>query len=405
MASYRSGLLRVDAPAGDRPAFSRYTTAEGLSSNVIGAVVEDLQGRIYAGTARGIDRLDPITSQVRTYRTGDGLPAGEIFSALRDRSGGLWFGCHGGMIRLAPGDDVAVAPPSVRIHTLSVNGQSRPVSAIGQTELDGFELPPGPNPLQVGFLAPGFGPADRLRYQIMLEGADRTWGAPSDQRTVSYANVGPGRYRFLVRAVTSDGVPSSNVAGFEFRVLAPLWQRWWFLSIAVGLAAAAAHGLHRHRLSRVLEMSAMRTRIATDLHDDIGANLTRIAVLSEVVRRHHRHDGGPADGRLAAIAAVARESVTSMSDIVWAISPERDRLNELTRRMREHAEEVFASGDVHVTLRVAEDSGDPHLGVDVRRDVYLIFKEATNNAACHSGCSRVDVELRSDGAHLLLYGD
>jgi signal transduction histidine kinase len=144
---------------------------------------------------------------------------------------------------------------------------------------------------------------------------------------------------------------------------------------------------------------AMRTRIATDLHDDIGANLTRIAVLSEVVRRKGHAD---ADDHLASIATVARESVTAMSDIVWAISPGRDGLNDLTSRMREHAEEVFAANGTALTFTAPTMSRDLRLSVDTRRDVYLIFKEAVNNAARHSGCSRVHVSLQSDDRALVL---
>ena len=143
----------------------------------------------------------------------------------------------------------------------------------------------------------------------------------------------------------------------------------------------------------------MRTRIATDLHDDIGANLTRIAVLSEVVRRQSPADG---DAQLASIAAVARESVTAMSDIVWAISPERDGLLDLTRKMREHAEEVFAAGETRVTFTAPDITRNVRLSVDARRDIYLIFKEAINNAARHASGSRVDVELQLSGTQLIL---
>ena len=116
------------------------------------------------------------------------------------------------------------------IDGLSVDEQRQQVSALGQVDLGHLELAPGRTALQVGYLAPGFGPADGVRYQIKLEGVDQDWSPPSDQRTVNYANIGPGRYRFAVRALTADGILSSNAAGFEFHVLTPVWQRWWFLS-------------------------------------------------------------------------------------------------------------------------------------------------------------------------------
>jgi signal transduction histidine kinase len=135
----------------------------------------------------------------------------------------------------------------------------------------------------------------------------------------------------------------------------------------------------------------VRTRIATDLHDDIGANLTRISLLSELAKQQ-RGNGN----LLTSIAEIARESVSSMNDIVWAISPEHDRLLDLTRRMRQHAEEVFALQDIKLNFHApAADSGT-YLRASIRRDVLLIFKEAVNNAARHSQCTEVAIDFYSD---------
>jgi signal transduction histidine kinase len=112
--------------------------------------------------------------------------------------------------------------------------------------------------------------------------------------------------------------------------------------------------------------------------------------------------GASSEGPLASIARISRESVVSMSDIVWAINPQRDRLLNLVRRMRQHAEEVLTGRGVKVSFRAPADDLDLKLGVDVRRDLYLIFKEAINNVARHSGCSRVDIDLRVDGSTLRL---
>ena len=179
-------------------------------------------------------------------------------------------------------------------------------------------------------------------------------------------------------------------------MLSPIWQRWWFLTIAALLTAFTIHRLYRHRVARLLAMADMRTRIATDLHDDIGANLTRIALLSEVAK-------GPADdGPLASIARIARESVSSMSDIVWAINPKREGIVDLIRRMRQHAEEVLASRAVALRFDATQVPGTLRLAMDVRRDLLLIFKEAVNNVARHARCSTVTIEIRLERARMTL---
>jgi signal transduction histidine kinase len=222
------------------------------------------------------------------------------------------------------------------------------------------------------------------------------------RRSVGYARLAPGRYRFLVRAVNADGVASPSPGVVAFTVLPPLWLRWWFLALAALTSAAAALALHRYRIGRILEIERVRTRIATDLHDDIGANLTRIAILSEVARQQPPHDKHHLDGALSSIAGIARESATAMSDIVWAIAPERDTLQDMVRRMRAQAEEVFEGRDVALVLELPDAAPPLKLGIDLRRDLYLVFKEAVNNAARHSGCSRVAITLRIAEGRLVL---
>jgi signal transduction histidine kinase len=172
------------------------------------------------------------------------------------------------------------------------------------------------------------------------------------------------------------------------------------LSMALVLTALI-YAAYRFRLARLLEVADMRTRIATDLHDDIGTNLTKIAILSEVARRQFGNGGG-GDGLLSSIAGAARESVASMGDIVWAINPQRDSLLDLVRRMRRHAQDLFASGDISLDFDAPGVGEQLKLSAEVRRDVFLIFKEATGNAVRHSRCSEVSISLRPDGSWLVL---
>ena len=416
LASAHSGLVRVDAPGTERPAFHAYTTEQGLSSNTAQGITEDLRGHIYVGTGRGLDRLDPATGHVKHFTTADGLAPGEVKAAFRASDGALWIGTVKGLSRFVPGAGAPTsAPPPILLTALSVAGERQTVSAQGETALTLPRLAPDRNQLQIDFVGLSFAPGEVLRYQYRLEGTGADWGPPTEQRRVNFASLAPGSYRFAVLAVNSDGVTSETPATVTFTVLRPVWQRWWFITLAtlaVGLTAFAAY---RYRVRRLLEVADMRTRIATDLHDDIGANLTKIAILSEVAKQQIGANGEGDEGvaerdsvetagggvsgggrtgdTLSAIASISRESVASMGDIVWAINPQRDSLRDMIRRMRRHAEEVCLARDIALTFAAPDGDQDLRLGVDVRRDLYLVFKEATGNAARHSGCSRLEVAL------------
>jgi len=227
---------------------------------------------------------------------------------------------------------------------------------------------------------------------------------------VTFANLSPGRYRVLVRAVNADAVMSDPPASLSFTIPPPIWQRWWFITAAAASVGFVAYAFYRYRLRRLLEVERVRTRIASDLHDDVGANLTRSAILSEVAHSRLKRIRGQGSGvgehqtelnaetsgienPLSSIAQISRESVASMGDIVWAINPKRDHLTDLIHRMRRLAGEVFAGREIEYDFKAPDPDTDLRLGADVRRDVLLIFKEALNNVVRHSDCSTVRIEL------------
>jgi signal transduction histidine kinase/ligand-binding sensor domain-containing protein len=399
IASSLGGLGRVDDPTADRPTFARLTTADGLSSDNIGAVVDDAWGRIYAATSRGVDCVDLATGAVQHFGVADGFPGGIPTAAFRDRRGSLWFATDFGLARLEPEPARPSEPPRTLVVGLRVAGVTRPVAALGVAQLPELDLGPTENSVSVDFLGLGASLGEALRYQYRLEGAGETWSRPSVERTVTFANLAPGSYRFLVRAVNAEGVASPEPAVVVMTIAAPLWRRWWFVLSALALAGLALYVAYKRRVARLLEIERIRTRIATDLHDDIGANLTRIAVLSEVASYRRGTDG---DGSLASIARISRESVTSMSDIVWAINPKRDTFRDLVRRMRQLADEALATQGIEVSFTAPDSDGDLRLGHELRRQVYLVYKEAVNNAARHAECERVAIEIALDHGRVSL---
>jgi signal transduction histidine kinase len=343
------GVSRIDNPSGDRPNVVNYTTAQGLASNNVLCFTEDASGRLYIGTGRGIDRLDPLTGLIMHYGPADGISRGDMMVAFRDRQGALWFGSYaGGVVRLNPQADPSRTPPAVWISGLRVAGVPQPVSELGETEVPELHLGVGRKRVYIEFFALNFGAGELLQYQYKLE--ERTaqeWSARSEQRAVDFAGLAPGRYRFSVRAVTADGLTCPAPATVTVFLAAPFWQRWWFIMIAVILAAVTAYGIHRHQLARVLELAQVRTRIATDLHDDIGSSLSQISVLSEVIRQRVGQQPAVAEP-LSTIGELSRHLLDSLNEIVWAIDPLRDRFDDLAHRMRRFAGDVCAARELEL---------------------------------------------------------
>jgi len=401
IASAEGGLGRVDDPIQDRPNFVRYTVKEGLSSDQITCITEDQWGRIYIGTGIGIDRLDPETGRIKRFTIADGLPNGFVNVAYRDKNNTLWFGTLQGLSSFVPALDGPSDAPPILIQQLRVAGTDLPISELGITQLGNLEFEANKNQLEIKFVSLGFRSGDILRYQFMLEGADRDWSAPTNQRYVNYANLKPGSYRFRVRAVNADGVVSSEPASVAFTIVPPVWQRWWFIGLVILVLAGITHLIYRYHTRRLIELERVRTRIATDLHDDIGASLSKIAILSDVAAQElSTMRDSPVAAPLAQIADTSRDCVDAMSDIVWAVNPQRDNLSDLTHRMRRFAEDLLDAKDIDFTIRSSLDEKDVSLGADLRREVYLIFKECINNLVKHSDCTEAAVVFSVNGPWL-----
>jgi ligand-binding sensor domain-containing protein/two-component sensor histidine kinase len=399
-ATTQGGVFRIDDTAAENPQISTVSTRDGLASNVVVAVTEDLPGRMYFATGRGVDRFDPETGRIKHLTTADGLGSNHFIDAMRDRRGNLWFATSNGISRLVPKPEPLPAPPPIFISSLRVGDKSYPVSELGETEIANLELSPDLNQIEASFVSPNFSGSDNLRYQYRLEGSDADWKEPTKQRIVNFASLSAGNYRFLVRAINSDGVASETPAVISFKVLPPVWQRWWFLLLAALAVSAVIYMIYRYRVRRLLELERVRTRIATDLHDDIGSSLSQIAILSEVVRR--KVGAGGAGEPLTLIADTSREMVDSMSDIVWAINPDKDSLGDLVNRMRRFASDVLDAKDIAYRFHLPEKQTELTLGADIRREVYLMFKECVNNLVKHSGASQAEITVAVEGNHLLV---
>jgi ligand-binding sensor domain-containing protein/signal transduction histidine kinase len=425
VATNEGGVARADRPSDEDPTFVTYSTADGLSSNQATCITEDGSGMLYIGTGRGLDRLDPVTGHIKHYTTADGLANSFINVSYRDRHGSLWFGTLHGLSRLVPSPEPAAPSPPIFISAVRIGGVDYNIHELGEIDVDLPELAPNQNSIQIDFTGLSLITGETLRYQYKLEGSSPDWSAPVDGRTVNYPDLAPGTYSFLVRAIGSSGETSERPAIVSFKILPPYWRRWWvqlaaLIAIAIPIGAVVRYrhdqrkavrdaemALRRSREERLAELEQVRKRIATDLHDDVGSSLTHISILSEVARQETGGDdsGGANSGdddALAIIARSSRELVDTMSDIVWAINPQRDHLSDLTGRMRRFASDVLTGRNIAFEFHEPDEEDDVPLGANIRREVFLIFKESVNNLVRHSGCTSVQIDFEATRSALKL---
>lgn len=404
VATEGGGVGRLDDPSSPKPRFVRYTTLQGIASDEVLCLADDRWGRLYFGGHKGLDRLDLRTGRVEHFTTADGLVSNRIDAAWTDRQGDIWLGTRQGLSRFRPVLESAATVPQSWITAVRIDGVPQRVSELGTPKVDGLRLESGRSRLDVDFLALSFASGERFDYQYRLEGLEPEWVLSSSSRTVHYANLPSGRFRFLVRAVDHDTQIASVVpAEVLLEVRPPLWRRLWVLALVLLAAAGAGYAVYRYRVSHAvavgLAVQQMRTHLATDLHDDLGSSLSRISILSEVARR--RVEGDPEGARLVSeIGDAAREMIEALGENIWAIDPRRDNLRSLVTRIRRFAGDLLEARGMSWTLQAPPDPEQVKLSPLERRHLYLIFKEALNNAARHSQATSVAMTISLSGRHL-----
>lgn len=390
IATSRGGVARVDVPADPKPRFVTFGLALGLTSENTASLAEDRWGRIYAGTERGLDRIDPVTGNVQHFTADDGLAPGIVEASLRDRNGNLWFGSGEGLSRLEPARENPKAPPTVRITRVTLDGVRQPLSPLGETLVSLPDAGREAAPVEIDFGGIDFAPGGKLRYQYRLEGVDRDWSAPSGQSSVVLARLPGGAYRFRVRAIANDGTVGTSAAEVRFAMPPSLWKRPGVLLLLAVAAASLAWAVHRNRLRSALAVERVRMRVATDLHDDIGADLSEIAILSELAASP---DALERTRLLGEIGSSARRLVDTLSDIVWSTNPRKDDLGSVVQRIRHFAANSLEASGIDWRLDVAEGLGTLTLDPERRRHLFLLLKEAVSNVARHAGCTRASLRI------------
>ena len=402
IATSRGGLARVDDPGAERPHFVTFPTTDGISNTDVETITEDQWGRIYVGTGHGLYRFDPETGRVKRYTASDGL-VGDPLVAFRDHHGALWFGSNLGLSRFDPEFEVpeSHASPPIRITGLQVAGLAYPVPELGDARITGLVLEPNQNDLQVDFASLNFGVGGVIRYQFRLEGSGSSeWSPPTDRRSVNFASLKAGKFLLAVRALDSEGRVSAEPATIAFQVLAPVWQRTWFLAVAGLMLATLMYWFYRYRVAHLVELERVRTRIATDLHDDIGTSLSGMAFLSEAVKL--RIGGGRPEALEMAdeVAVTARNLARSLGDVVWSIDPRRDDLQNLITRVRQYAAAVLEAQGINWSLEMPFEANKVKLTAEQRHHLFLIFKEALNNIARHARCTAATLSIKIEGHQL-----
>ena len=405
---------------------AKITMVEGLPNNTICGIEEDGHGNFWISSHGGIFRVSQkalndcadgklASVSCLTYGKGDGLPSLECSGGLQPASckladGRICFPTSKGLVIVNP-DDAKVnqlAPPVI-IEDIVAGGHALAQNPGAKSPL---RIPPGLQRYEFHFAGLSFVAPEKMQFQYRLEGWEKEWVDAGSKRVAEYNYIPPGDYTFQVRAANSDGVWNETGAILALLVLPHFWQTWWFHLLATLAAIAAVvvivlfitrrrMRLKLERIERQQALERERTRIAKDIHDHLGANLTRISLLSQSAHGELKNPVQAA-AQLDRIYDTSRELTRSMDEIVWAVNPQHDTLDSLASYLGNFAQEYLVSLNLRCRLDVPLHLPHWPITAEMRHNVFLAFKEALHNLVKHAGANEVSVSLATDeaGFHL-----
>jgi signal transduction histidine kinase/ligand-binding sensor domain-containing protein len=402
----------------------QYWRQNGLIANSIDYMIEDDAGFLWIGSNAGLMRVrkkdlndfaaDAITNVFcRGYDKRDGLPSAECTSgsqpaAGRARDGTLWFPTHAGVVYANPAEmPFNTNPPPVVIEQVLADGQEQNPNGPHTAPPAAMTLAAGRQPLEIQYTSLNLGAADRARFRYRLspqDGPESKWTEAGARRFARYeALPSPGPYRFQVQACNEDGFWNETGASLDVTILPFFWQTNSFRALAaaalLGLVAATVYfistqKLHRQvaRLRQEQALETERARIARDIHDQVGASLTQLALLGELVEAD-KEDPQEAQEHARQISQTARETTRALDEIVWTVNPSNDTLDGLINYICKHAQDYLAVAGVRYRLDVPAQLPKTAISPETRHNVFLAAKEAVTNIVKHSGATEAAIRL------------
>jgi two-component sensor histidine kinase len=377
------------------------TSADGLPDNCIYGIEPDMKKNLWLSTNKGICRFTPSTQLFRNYTFNDGLQSNEFNTNgyLMMPDGELWFSGVNGINAFYPSEIVEDNfIPKVQFTGIKVNDINYDNNINDENLL---QLNYQNNTVSFNFLGINLYEPNNVQLQYQLAGVDKNWLPANNPGFARYANLKPGRYLFNVKAANIDGFISPALKTIIIEIASPFYMAWWFYLLCILVVASLVYAYTRFRIAQINRLYAVRNRIANDLHDDVGSALSTISLYSEVADLKIDSSLSEVKTIIQKIKNTSQQMQDSMHDIVWNLHHKNDTVEQLLLKLQLFANENTVVKNIHLVFLIDEDVKKIKLQQETRNVVFMVAKEAVNNAMKYSGASKIEICFKHTTGKLL----
>ncbi len=375
------------------------TINDGLPTMAVGPIVKDKLGNIWFLTSAGVVKFHEHDKKIAVFDKREVIQnLNGLYAITIDENNNVSFGSRGAIYSFNPAATVKNdAPPRVMITDLRIFDKDYTIRS-GET----IRLNYRQNYFTFEYVALNYTQPRLNNYAYQLAGLDKKWNNAGTRRYVSYANLNEGTYTFYVKGSNNEGIWNNTPAKLILIIDPPFWHRWWFYTLFIILIISSIYFLYWYNMNQFKMRLQLRNKIARDLHDDIGSTLSGINIFSKIALQKLLHNEAGSSELLEKISDRSEKTMDALSDIVWSISTKNDHIDNFLVKAREYLAETLEPQGIRYDMQVDEDISHLKLGMELRKEFYLVFKEAICNASKYARCTLIEISLTKEKDVLLL---
>lgn len=391
-----SGLNRVHKKTHHVKVF---TSNDGLANNNVYNIVK-VDSQLWCSTDFGLSKLNEANFSFENFLEENGVTHHEFnaFSSYQANDSIAYLGGQNGLLEIKNHEQKEIQASTSILLTEFTKYNSN----IGKTEkaLDlkdkALEIYPDHLYFTLSFSTTNYFESDKIRYFYQIKGLDQEWIPLGRSNKLRINRMSAGNYTFQVKAMLANGKWVEQTLAIPIKIHQVFYKTSWFILLCIIGFLLILYFIYQLRVKQIQKVERLRLKIASDLHDDVSTQLTQISLKSELMKQN-MYNEEEQQQELTKMSLRSRELVGKMSDIIWSIDSRKDKMEDLIDRMRDHLSELGEGSGIYFELKDGTVNTAKKLSADMKRDLYLIFKEAINNTIKHSNATRAYVNLSEEG--------
>lgn len=363
-------------------------TEKGLADNTVASILEDSSGMIWVATYNGLSVIEPVNNQINNFYDEDGLSDNEFNSAscLYTSNGSLFFGgingvniCKGYKVlqnKIESGNKIIISD----IEMLGDNNEIEHIHNLQQLRKD-LKLSYKYSYLEVSFFNTDFSHSERNIFYYKMEGLNDNWIPLEKKNSIRFASLSPGKYILHIRGKSSKNNLDAEEAVLRIEVQQIFYKTWWFALISIICIASIFAGLANSKVQQVNELAALRAKISSDLHDDVGSVLTRVAMQAEIIEEEvsTKHQEV-----MKSIVNSCRMAMSNMRDVIWSTDSHYRNVGNLFDKITEMVQQTMEYSPISYKLIFEPELYELEISQFQKQEIFFIIKEAFHNIVKHA---------------------